>query len=500
MQALLAYSGVISAHPDGAMAQSVVLAGRGDVELDEQLKQFLRARYTLLSHDTLLARNDTLAGPLLAIDATVRIEGVIRGDLLIVEANTFLRPTARVLGNVTNIAGGLYPSELATITGQVRNLPNAPYEAVRSGSTIRIVGRQRRSLLVLDGFRGFRVPSYDRVDGLTLGFGAGYFLPLLGGLEPVVRARIAYHSERSTLSGGGDLALIRGPTTLRAGAERATLTTDQWIREAPLNSASFLFQGKDYRNYYRADRTFASLEHRFGQGATTATASLVAQRERAESLETGDPWTFLRPDSVRPNPPVSDGDITSFTLGTRIDLERPTFTAELGAEVELAVESTAGDDGFGRFEISADWAMLALANHTLAIGAYFQGPLPGTDSLPRQRWSFVGGSGTLYTFTIAEFPGDRVAFIDTDYIIPLPDRLRLPLLGSPSIDLLHTIGMAWSHGIDRDLEQNLGLRLRFPFVWMRAVTNPRTRWNDFEFSAGFTLPRSYDWGSDRTGP
>jgi len=55
--------------------------------------------------------------------------------------------------------------------------------------------------------------------------------------------------------------------------------------------------------------------------------------------------------------------------------------------------------------------MKAIANHTLEIEANFRGPLPGTETLPLQRWTFVGGSGTLYTFDIAEFRGDRLAFV-----------------------------------------------------------------------------------------
>jgi hypothetical protein len=139
--------------------------------------------------------------------------------------------------------------------------------------------------------------------------------------------------------------------------------------------------------------------------------------------------------------------------------------------------------------------MQGLANHALVIEGYFQGPLPGTDSLPHQRWTFVGGSGTLYTFDIAQFPGDRVAFLESEYIIPFPAQWRLPILGSPSLGLLHHVGMAWSHDVDRDLEQNLGLRLRFPLVWARAVIDPNTGFDDFEFAVGVALSRPYPWQS-----
>jgi hypothetical protein len=480
--------------PCAVGAQTIRLVGRGDPDLDERLRAFITAGgFTLLANDTLIASGDTIDGPALALDARIRINGVIRGDLLIVEGNVFVQPQGRILGNVTNIAGGFYPSDLATITGEVLSLPNAPYNVERSDSTIRIVGQRRRSLLVLDGFRGIRLPTYDRVDGLTLGFGGGYYLPPFGTAEPLVRARLAYHTERRTFEGGLELDLISGPTILRAGASRATLTNEEWIRNALTNSASFLFLGKDYRNYYESDRLFISVDRNFGEDATTATASVGIQFENAESLLARDPFTFREPDSIRRNPPVDEGHITSFVLGLGLGLQRTTFIADLDAEVELAVDAPGFEGGFGRFELSGEWALQALANHALVIEGYFQGPLPGTDSLPHQRWTFVGGSGTLYTFDIAEFAGDRVAFVESEYIIPFPEQWRLPVLGSPSLGLLHHVGMAWSQDVNRDLEQNLGLRLRFPLVWARAVIDPSTAFDDLEFAVGVALWRRYPW-------
>jgi hypothetical protein len=133
--------------------------------------------------------------------------------------------------------------------------------------------------------------------------------------------------------------------------------------------------------------------------------------------------------------------------------------------------------------------MAALANHTLTISPHAQGPLPGTDSLPLQRWSFVGGSGTLYTFDVAQFRGDRVAFVETEYSIPLPARLRIRLLGRPYVELLHAAGMAWSTGETPAFEQNVGARLSFNVLYVRAVTDPSRFEDDIEVTVGVTFPR-----------
>src|SRR5690606_8830262 len=197
----------------------------------------------------------------------------------------------------------------------------------------------------------------------------------------------------------------------------------------------------------------------------------------------------------------------------------------------------AGDFAFGRFAAWADVAMAALANHGLELRLHFRGPLPGTDALPRQRWTFLGGAGTFPAFGIATFRGDRLAFVETTYIIPLgprpgPDalprqrwtflggagtfpafgiatfrgarlafvettyiiplgpRFDVPFLGQPDLELLHVAGMAWTRGQDRDLEQNVAVQLRFPFVTARLATDPTDPVDAARLDLGLTLPRA----------
>lgn len=476
-----------------AAAQRIEFAGRGEDPTDETLKRFLEANaFTAITRDTLIARDDTLDGPVLIAGTTARIEGVIAGDLLIVDANVFLRPTARVLGDVTNVAGGYYPSERATVIGEVVNQPNASYDVERLADGIRIVGTRRPSMLELDGLRGFHLPEYDRVNALTLGFGAGYYLPRPGALEPFVHGVVRYHSERGVWDGGGEFRLIREPSFVFLGAERATFTNDAWIRGAALNSLSFLVRENDYRNYYDADRIYVGVARAFGSLTSTFTARLTGRIENARSLRADDPWTLFSQDSIRPNPAIDDGRITSGILGLNAAFDRPDVVAELNGDIEVGGKTLDGDFSFAMFAFYGTTAVPAIANHTLAVKWMFQGPLPGTDSLPRQRWRLLGGSGTLPTFDIGEFFGDRVVFTRTEYSIPAPPRLRIPVLGIPSLDLLYSVGKAWPEGGDSDLEQNIGLRLRFPLVYARVVTDPSDA-GDIEFAIGVGTPRSYPW-------
>jgi hypothetical protein len=475
-----------------AAAQQVELRGRGDVGHDVLLRDLIaRGDYVLIARDTLIGRNDTVPGTALVLGARLRLEGVVTGDLVIVDANVFLRPSARVLGSIRNVGGGLYPSELATIEGATFSDPHAPY-IVREldDGTLVIQGLTRRSALVLPGIFGLGLPAYDRVDGLTLSWGAEYLTPRIGYIEPAVRGRVDYRSQRGALTGGAELGLPRRGTELAFGAERTTLTNEGWIRSTPDNTVSFLLLSKDYRDYYEADRGYAELRRTLETGPRTTTVFLRSQLEQARTLPAGSPWTVLgtpRSDNMV----IDDGRIASVLGGGSMEWRHPLHLVRLTATAEAAGAVLRGQHSFARFEITADWALAALHDHTLRIQPHFRGPLPGTESLPRQRWSFVGGSGTIYTRSFAEFRGDRVAFLETLYSIPVPLSIRF--LGAPDLDLLHLAGMAWSAGESPPFLQNLGARVRFALVNVRVLTDPSSP-ADVDVSVGFNLPRrSYPW-------
>ncbi|HEX2166215.1 MAG TPA: hypothetical protein VHG09_03155, partial [Longimicrobiales bacterium] len=464
-----------------ADAQTVDIRGRGDAENDRYLERLVESGdYELLARDTLLGRNDTIAGNALVLGSTVRLEGVIAGDLVIVDSNVFVRPTARIMGDVHNIAGGLYYSELAAVIGTIHSEPNAPYRVEHyEDGRIAIIGTTAESAVVLHGIKGIEIPTYDRVDGLTVSVGGGYLVPRIGDVEPIVRGRLEYRTARSEFTGGVELAAARRRTEVAVGAERTTMTNERWIRSDVTNSISSFIQAKDRRDYYAADRGYAEVRRLLEDGARVTNAFVRAQIEDAERLVARDPWSIVgefRPENIL----VNDSRISSAVIGATTTWTLPRHVVEISALTEFAGELLDGDHSFARYEIDASWAMAALANHTLEIEPHFQGPLPGTGSLPLQRWSFVGGSGTLNTYEIGAFRGDRVAFVETEYSIPLPRSLRIRLLGRPSLDLLHMAGMAWSDGESPGFEQNIGVRLRFNMLYLRAVTHPSRFIDDAE--------------------
>jgi hypothetical protein len=483
-----------------ASAQRVAARGYGEADLDAVLRSTLSGQYTLVTEDRLISRADTVQGNVLVVRARLIVEGTVLGNVVGVDANMYFRPSAVVNGSVTNIAGGFYPSEQAELRS-VENRPLAPYHVRESDGVLIIEGTNSRPALKLGGLFGLQNPEYNRVDGVRAEFGPTLLLPPFFALEPSLFASVGYATHRGDLITRAGIGFRRGRSNLIAGWENnITETNDRWIRSDLKNSLSYFWNAKDYRNYYEAERIYAEFSRTLERGARETRIWLRGQREDASPLVAGKPWTVLKADTVRPNPLIPESSITSVILGAESEWEGLTSAWQLSGWIESAgAELVDSDHAFNMYGLDGLFAMKAIANHTLEIEGNFRGPLPGTESLPEQRWTHIGGSGTLYTFPIAEFRGDRLVFVESEYTIPFSERLRLPILGLPRLRLMHNIGMAWTDIDDRRFEQNIGARIQFTMAHLRYVVDPRS--GDSKFSVGVSFPsRSYPWEKQQRTP
>ncbi|MCI0434737.1 MAG: hypothetical protein L0271_14005 [Gemmatimonadetes bacterium] len=476
-----------------AAAQRVVFSGRGPIETDTIITRLTRTSpLTVLTADTVIPPADTVRGPVLIAGTTIKLEGVLDGDVVIVDANLFLRPHSRITGSVINVGGGLFPSDEARVDGEIRDYRDVIYFATREDGGVHIRGSQAQSLVDGHGLRGLAMPAYDRVNALTIHLGATLLLPRAGRLEPDIVMRASYATARERPGGRLEFGIRGGDTRFALGVERTTVSNESWIRAEVVNSLSFLFGGTDYRNHREIDRGWASITRSWGGIESLARATIGVQRERSRSLRARDPFTIIEPDSLRSNPSVDPGRISSAWTALSAEWERPTIIARADGLIEHAEDMAGGEHSFTRFDVGGFAAMRALANHTLQVEWRFRGPLPGTDILPRQRWSAIGGRGTLYHLgTLAQL-GDRLVYVEAEYAIPLPQSMSMAVLGRPAIEVIHHAGKVWTHDRPRDLEHSLGLRVRTKFFWAMGVIDP-TDSNEARLLAGFTLPRRYPW-------
>jgi len=477
------------AMPAAAQAGSIRFTGRGDVAIDTVLERIVRSgRYRPLTADTVYPASDTIRGPILIAATTAKFEGVILGDVAIVDANVFLRPGSRITGDVVSIAAGLFSAPGSSIDGTVREWKEAHYSASLESFGVRITGSRVASRFNPDGFGGFHAPRYDRVAGLSTSFGARYLLPRIGLAEPDIHGRVGYQTAREHLIGGLDVGLRRGSYRLTIGVETNTFTNDEWVR-GWTNSITYLWSGRDYRDYFIADRYFVRQVLSRSTLYSVLDFSLTASVEDARSLPNRDPWHALH-DIARPNPFIDDGRITSLNFALDGRWEHDTWVSIAHAGIETASTVLDGDASFTRFDAGGEVAVQALADQTLRVKWRFRGPI-GSDSLPRQRWNVIGGPATLPTLDTGELHGDRLIWVETDYDIPVPG-IRLPILERPSFDLLHRIGSAWTAGADRELIQNVGVRLQLRFLWLAGFVDPANT-DRTVFDIGLSLPGRYPW-------
>lgn len=484
--------------PQAGSAQTVRFGGRGDLQTDALIKRILaRPGQHLFANDTVVTPADTIEGDVLVVGATVKFENLIRGDLTIIDANVFLRPGSHVTGAVTSIAAGFFPAPSATVDGEVTELKDAPYRAQVRSDGARVIGTRAPSLIDPDGLRGLRAPSYDRVNGAGLHAGALFLLPRLGAIEPELHLRGDYYVARERGGGSAELGLrSAGGLHAHVGVERVSASNEEWLRGEFPNSVSFLVLGEDLHDWYDARRAWAAIGHEFPREDGSASIAIRAQVEDGKSLAAGNPWHAWGDDTARANPAIDDGRVTSVALLASAAWRRPTFVASLDGSVERGLATLNGDFTFTTFDLAGTWAMRALADHTYRLSARLRAPFGADEVLPRQRWSGIGGRGTLPTLGDLERTGDRMVFVSNTYSIPVPG-IELPVLGTPAIELVHFFGSAWSPdsargGGSRTLTQNLGLRLRFHLISFMGVTDPEDS-GSFAFIVGIGRPLVFPW-------
>jgi hypothetical protein len=480
---------------DGLAAQesrSVVLRTPGRGRPGVILQEVLARPFSLVVPDSVvhLPRDSTIDRTVLILGGDATVASIVHGDVIVVDGDLFLHPGAAIAGRAVAIGGGVYPSSLATVGLGMESFRDETYDITRSSDgrfhlDWRAVSPSSDETLTFPIVFGFRLPTYSRVDGLGLPWGPRIMLdtgrividPLmtyrsdLGAIDPSLTARL----------GLGRL------TRLEVRAARGTFTNDTWIQSDIANFISALSAGRDYRNYWRADRGEALLQRRWERAATTLALEIGGRTERAWSVSAGGPWSVFGRDDVedgmrRPNPPVLHGRITSALAGGRFDWERQEVAVSTRLLTETSLD-TPDDSRFTQATLEALVGFPAFRNHSFSFEAHAVHTFG--DTAPPQRFAYLGGSGTLPTFDLLEFGGDRLLFFESGYSIPI-ERIQLPIVGSPVIMFRHMIGMA---GVDSlpAFEQNAGVRLRVGPIKVDWTIDPVSR--DSRFSAGLALVR-----------
>jgi hypothetical protein len=484
----LASGGIGAQEPPGNVVVRTPGRGRPGIILQEVLAQ----PFALVMPDSVvhLPRDSTIDRTVLVLGGDATVASNVRGDVIVVDGDLFLHPGAAIDGRAVAIGGGVYPSSLAHVALGMESFRDVTYDVTRTaGGRVsldwRVISPQTIETLTFPIVFGLRLPSYNRVDGLVLPWGPR--LSLDTG-RVVIDPLVTYRSDLGEIDPSLTAQLSIGRlTSLEVRAARTTFTNDAWIQSDLANSMTALFVGRDYRNYWRADRGEVFVQRRWERAATGLAFELGARTERAWSVTAGGPWSLFGRDDVddgmrRPNPAVRHGRITSALAGGRFDWERQDVSVMTRVLTETSIDAP-DDSQFTQATLDALAGFPTFRNHTFSFEAHAVHTFG--DRPPPQRFAYLGGSGTLPTFELLEFGGDHLVFFESRYSIPI-ERIQIPIAGSPVIMLRHMIGMA---GVDSlpPFEQNIGVRLRVGPIKLDWTIDPVSR--DSKVSAGLALIR-----------
>jgi len=348
---------------------------------------------------------------------------------------------------------------------------------------------------------GLRIPSYDRVDGVSLPFGPKIRVP--GGrieIDPTVTYRSNLGAFDPMLA---VVARLGRFDALHLSAGRGTFTNDGWIRSDLLNSLAAIGVGSDARNYFRGDRISGELSRARESGQWQSRIAVGALHERDWSTgvhEPGSsaPWSFFgRKDELkmrRTNPLVARGRLTSGIARGLIAYEQAEFKAQLSGDVEHAFDSPGflftdeeASETFTQVIVNSAASFPTFGLQTFAFRGH--GVVTPGKNAPPQRFSYLGGAGTLATVDLLALGGDRLLFVEGEYKYPMT-RPLLPFVGAPVLSARYAAGSA-GQGDLPELIQNIGVGVGLKIVKAEYHIDPNYHKTPFTrksaFSIGFSL-------------
>lgn len=454
---------VSSLVPLALRAQEVVLRDAGPAPASEILGHILATPHTVRagSERLVLGRDSTFSTSLLVLGRPTYLAGQVNGDVVVVGADLFLRPGVNVRGRAIAVGGTVATTTLGTVAGGTLSLRDETYDVTREDTHFALRHRDLRApdatpVVSLAGLQGFLIPSYDRVDGLSLPVGVTIATP--GGLvslEPTA----TYRSRLGTVDPGATLTITPSSLVrLEAVGGRSTRSNDDWIYSDLINSATTLFVGLDTRNYFRAVGGTARVIATVDRSSYLLEPYVGARIERVSPISAaGDVWSmFERDDSLRirrPNPLVERGDLRSALAGADFQLFANELTGHGYVRAEQGFDPPEGTSSFFQFTLHGSIQFPTFGSQSLRVKVHAVSS--SGDRVPMSRYAYLGGSGTLATLDLLEQGGSSLLFVENRYLIPI-EAIQLPVIGAPVLTLRDAFGGAGIGSLP-DLQHEIGI-------------------------------------------
>jgi hypothetical protein len=358
---------------------------------------------------------------------------------------------------------------------------------------------------------GLRVPTYDRVNGLTLPWGPK--IETSNG-KIGIDALVSYRSHLGNWDPSVQAVLRPGDANeLRLFVGRGTFSNDEWIRSDLMNSVAVLFVGSDARNYYRGDKAIARLTRAITSGGSVFTPYAGIDYERdwstGDLAPTRSPWSFYgrtgRLRMRRGNPPVDRGHIFSFLVGSGLELAVGDIDSKLDAHLERSIATQydadciatpgglfcpAPRDAFTQLTFDGRLKFPTFGSQTFTVKGHGVWT-PAAAIAPAQRFAYLGGSGTIATVDQLALGGDHLIYVNGDYVIPF-EKIQIPIIGNPFLALSYTAGSAGIGNLP-SLIQNLGIGVGAGILRVDFFVDPAHNRSPFSHKTAVTFGADIDF-------
>ncbi len=441
-----------------------------------------------------LPRDSTVTSTLIVLGRDTYLASHVDGNVVVVGGNLFLRPGVDVRGHAVAIGGTVASTTLGRVGGRIESYRDDIYDISARPGGYSLEYRPmavalRIPLIQPAGFQGLMIPNYDRVDGLSLP--AGVLLTAGEGMLEV-EGSVTYRSRLGAFDPGIAVRVApERPVRFEGFAGMTTRTNDGWNYADLINSAATFFAGNDTRNYFRSrigeGRLFAlverpgiSFEPYIGGRFEKVSAITAAGNVWSVTARKDPEFEHIR----RPNPSVEDGNIGSGLVGAVVYDTAGTVVSRIRLGVEQSFTTMSGTKNFTQLTFDGRLDFPTFKTQHL----YFRSHAVATigDSVPRARYAYLGGSGTLPVVDLLEFGGTKLLYLESRYTIPI-ESVMLPMVGSPLVTLRHIMGSAGVKSLP-SLQQEIGIGLGLSALridYTRDVGNGRGS----KFGIGISLSK-----------
>jgi hypothetical protein len=269
-----------------------------------------------------------------------------------------------------------------------------------------------------------------------------------------------------------------------------TRTNDAWNYSDLTNSVVTFFAGTDTRNYFRSKigegRLFALLERPgvafepYIGGLYEKVSSITATGDVFSVIGHKDPeFEHIR----RPNPLVEDGSIGSGLIGAELYDTAGVVASRVRVGLEQSLTTMPGTKNFTQFTFDGRVHFPTFRTQELYFRAH--GLATIGDSVPKARYTYLGGSGSLPVVDLLELGGTKLFFLESRYMIPI-ESVTLPFIGIPVVSLVHFMGSAGVKSLP-SLEQEIGIGLGLSVLHLDVATDvSRSRGSQVSISLSLT--------------